>query len=79
LNGFIANIGRNTYSILIRWGVIPLAGQPYQIALIRSQAEIPAGSELNDLPNLRSMASFFGGFVNSNASGWVDTWNSAIL
>lgn len=79
LNGLISNVGRNTYGILIRKGAVPLAGQPYQIALIRCNAEIPAGSELNDKPNLAALASFFGGFANSNADGWYNTWLTALL
>lgn len=79
LNGVIANVGRNTYGNLFRKGVYPLAGQPAQIAIIRVNQEIPAGSELNDQPNLKALASFTGGFINTNASGMFDTWTNAML
>ena len=79
LNGFIGNIGRNTYTMLVRKGVVPLAGQPYQIALSRTEFEIPAGSELNDQPNLKALASFTGGFLSSNADGLFTTFTNASL
>lgn len=79
LNGFISNVGRNTYGILIRKGVIPLAAQPYQIALARLEFEIPAGSEVADQPNLKALCSFTGGFVSANADGIFTTFSTAIL
>lgn len=79
LNGLITNVGRNTYGVLIRKGVLPIAGQPFQTALIRMSFEIPSGSEVNDLPNLRAMFSLAGGFLFSNANGAVDTVNNAVL
>lgn len=79
LNGLIPNVGRNTYGMLFRKGAVPLSGQPYQIALIRASAEIPAGSELNDKPNLAALASLFGGFSSTNADGWYNSWLNAIL
>lgn len=79
LNGYIANVGRNTYSILIRKGVLPLAGQPYAIAIARLEFEVPAGSELAAQPDLKALASFACGFLNSNASGLYDTWVNGLL
>jgi len=79
LNGFIANVGRNTYGVLVRKGVLPLAGQPYQIAIARLEFEIPAGSEIADSANIKGLCSFIGGFLSANAQGIVDTVTSAIL
>lgn len=79
LNGLIQNVGRNTYGILIRKGVVPLVGQPYQVALFRASFEVPAGSELADTANLKALCSLAGGFMNSNASGIADTLQNAVL
>lgn len=79
LNGYISNVGRNTYSILFRKGVLPLAGQPYSIAIARFETEIPSGSEVADQANLKSFISFVGGFISSNANGLFTTWTDAIL
>lgn len=79
LNGFISNVGRNTYSVLFRKGALPLAGQPYAIAIARFETEIPAGSEIADIANLKSFASFVGGFIYQNANGMYETWLNGIL
>lgn len=79
LNGLITNVGRNTYQILVRKGVLPLVGQPYQVATARVVFEIPAGSEIADVPNIRALCSFIGGFCNTNASGIADTLQNAVL
>ncbi len=79
LNGLISNVGRNTYKWLVRKGALPLAGQPTAISLIRTDFEVPAGTESADLINLKAMLSFWGGFANSNASGFADTFTNALL
>jgi len=79
LNGLITQIGRNTYRWIFRKGVLPLAGQPFQTGIIRVEHEIPAGSELADLPNIKGLYSFFGGFAFANAQGMVDTVQNALL
>ncbi len=79
LNGYISNVGRNTYTMLFRKGVLPLAGQPYSIALARFETEVPSGSEIADVANLKSWISFIGGFISSNATGLFQTWTDGIL
>lgn len=74
LNGLIASVGRNVYKILVRKGVLPLAGQPNAIALSRSEFEIPSGSEAADLVSLKAMVSFLGGFITTNGTGIADTF-----
>lgn len=79
LNGFISSVGRNTYTLLFRKGVLPLAGQPYSIAIARFETEIPSGSEVADQANLKSFMSFVGGFISANAQGLFVTWTDGIL
>jgi biotin carboxyl carrier protein len=79
LNGFIPNVGRNTYRILVRKGVTVAAGQPYSIALARTEVEIPSGSEVYDQPNVKAMISFYAGFLNTNANGLAQTTADAVL
>lgn len=79
LNGFIPNIGRNTYRMITRKGVTPALGQPFQIAIMRTEMEIPSGAETFDIINVKAMCSFHGGFIWANASGIADTANNAVL
>lgn len=79
LNGLISNVGVNTYRRIIRKGVVPFAGQPPRIAVSRNEYEVPAGSELADVVNLKAMISFAGGFDYTNADGLVATFANAVL
>lgn len=79
LNGLIANVGRNTYGILVRKGVVPLVGQPYQVAIFRVNIEVPTGSDTADIANLKGMISFASGFITANVNGIVDTLTTAVV
>lgn len=79
LNGLIQNVGNNNYRGLVEKGVTPLAGQPFRTAKFRWESEIPAGSEVADIANIKALYSFAGGFLNANASGMVETATNASL
>jgi len=77
--GLITNVGRNNYEFTIRKGVLPLAGQPYQVAIMRVNCEIPAGSDSADIANLRAMGSLAFGMLFSSSSGIADVWQTGIV
>jgi hypothetical protein len=57
VTGVLRAVPMNTYKVITRKGVLPLAGQSYKTALINSVLDIPAGSDLADPLNLRAMLS----------------------
>lgn len=77
--GYLASVGRNTYSTLFRKGLTVLAGQPFQIGLTRFENEIPAGAETADQINLKGWISFIAGFIYSNTNGYVAMWTDGII
>lgn len=77
--GLIASVPRNTYKILVRKGVTPLAGQPSQIAMGRFELEVPAGSDVADPANLRALLSAMIGTLSSVSAGLGDTGVSGLL
>lgn len=77
--GLIGNVPRNTYKLLTRKGVLPMAAQPSQVAMIRSELEIPAGSDTADAPNLRAMISAHIGILQSISAGLGDTAITGIM
>lgn len=77
--GLIASIPRNTYKVLTRKGVVPLAGQPTVSALIRTELEIPAGSDTADAANLRAAISAHIGLLSSISAGLGDTVVNGVL
>jgi len=79
LTGLIAAVPRNTYKVLTRKGVLPLAGQPVVTAFIRSELEIPAGSDTADTANLRAALSAHIGLLTSISAGLGDTVVNGVL
>lgn len=79
VTGVVANVARNTYKCIVRKGVTPLAGQPYQTAMAVVTFDIPAGSDTADAPNIRAMASALIGALSQVASGQGDTLVSQLI
>ncbi len=77
--GLIGSVPRNVYKLLTRKGVTPLASQPSQVAIIRSEIEIPAGSDVADPANLRAMISAHIGVLTSISAGLGDTAINGVL
>lgn len=79
VTGLIGTVPRNIYKLLTRKGVLPLAAQPSQVALIRSEIEIPAGSDVADAANLRAMISAHIGTLQSISAGLGDTVVNGVI
>lgn len=79
LTGALGSVPRNTFVLLTRKGVLPLAGQAYQTMLIRTYIECPAGADLADPLSVRSALSFHGGLLWAAASGMGDTVVTGVL
>lgn len=79
ITNVIANVPVNVYKLLVRKGVSVLAGQPYAMAMIRSEIAVPAGSDTTDAANLKAMLSLFGGAVTQQSAGIGDTVQSGII
>jgi hypothetical protein len=79
VTGVINNVPKNVYKVLTRKGVLPLAGQPYQTAMVSTIIEIPAGSDLADPANIRAMLAAHIGALNQQSAGVGDTGVSGII
>lgn len=79
VTGLISSVPRNVYKLLTRKGVTPLAAQPAQVAMIRSELEIPAGSDIADPANLRAMISAHVGVLTAISAGLGDTVINGVL
>lgn len=79
ITGLVANVPRNTFKIIVRKGVLPLAGQPYQTALFTVSFDVPAGADTADAANLRAAMSLLAGAINQQASGEGDTLVSGLI
>jgi hypothetical protein len=73
VTGLIPNVQNNVYKVIVRKGVVPLAGQPTKISQLSLLQEIPAGSDLASPGELRSAFSLMTGSVWQQSAGLGDT------
>jgi len=73
VNGSYGNVPKNKIEILTRKGVKIDVDGTLQVLNLRVIAEIPAGSEVNDAPNIRAAVSMLLGQMAEVASGYGDT------
>lgn len=77
--GLISRVPRNTYKIVTRKGVTPLAGQPIQNMVMTTVIEIPAGADLADSANVRACQSMHEGVLAQVSAGIGDTTILGVL
>jgi hypothetical protein len=73
VTGVLRSVPMNTYKVITRKGVLPLAGQSYKTGNISSELNIPAGSDLADALSLRAMISAHIGLLTQISSAIGDT------
>jgi hypothetical protein len=79
VTGLLPSVPMNTHKIIVRKGVLPLAGQPYSIARFVLTMDVPAGSDTADAANLRGALSALFGAVAQQSAGVGDTVISGVM
>lgn len=79
VTGALKSVPRNSFKLITRKGVIPLAGQPAVNAMITTIIEVPAGSDVNDTLSLRAMLSCHFGVISQLSSELGNTIVTGIL
>jgi len=79
VTGILKSVPRNVYSISVKKGVTPLAGQASVPASYRLDCSVPAGSDSADAPNLRAALSLLIGSLNQISSSLGDTLVTGII
>jgi len=79
VTGLLERVPKNVHKFIVRKGVIPLAGQQPETAVMTLQMAIPAGSDIADPANLRAAASLLVGALNALSAGMGDTWVTGVL
>lgn len=77
--GVVKDVPRNTYKLIGRKGVLPLAGQPYATMQVTVSIDVPAGSDTADAPNVRAALSAMFGAIAQQSAGIGDTVTSGIV
>lgn len=57
VTGVLRSVPMNIYKVITRKGVIPLSGQSSKVAILKTELDIPAGSDLADPLSLRAAIS----------------------
>jgi hypothetical protein len=79
VTGVLTKIPRNTYKVITRKGVLPLAGQAYQSMTITTVIEVPAGADSADPSNIRAALSAHIGALSQQSAGIGDTTVQGVL
>lgn len=79
VTGVIASVPRNSYKLITRKGVLPLAGQPYATMVVTTTIDVPAGADSADAANVRAaLSAHFGALVQQSA-GFGDLTINGVL
>lgn len=79
VTGVLRNVPSNTYKVITRKGVLPLAGQAYKNMVVTTIIEVPSGADLADPNSVRAALSAHFGLVNQVSSGVGDTTVNGML
>lgn len=74
-----SSIPRNTYKLITRKGVIPLAGQANAVMVITTTVDVPAGADTADPLSIKAALSAHGGLLSQQASGFGDMLINGVL
>lgn len=79
VTGVLRSVPRNTYKIIVRKGVTPLAGQSPVVMNITTTLDVPAGADLADPDNVRAGLSLLIGALNQISASIGDTLNTGVI
>nr|UJQ85601.1 MAG: hypothetical protein 2 [Leviviridae sp.] len=79
VTGLLPSVPMNVHKIIIRKGVLPLAGQPYSTLQAVLTMNIPAGSDTADPANIRAALSALVGAISQQSAGIGDTLVSGVM
>lgn len=77
--GLVKDVPRNTFKLITRKGVTPLAGQPFANMQITTVIDVPAGSDTYDPANLRAALSAHIGALSQQSAGAGDSIVTGII
>jgi hypothetical protein len=79
VTGVLRAVPTNTYKVIVRKGVTPLAGQSSRVLNATLTLDIPAGADVADAPNVRAALSLMIGSINQISSGIGDSCVSGVI
>lgn len=78
VTGLLPSVPKNSWKIIIRKGVTPLAGQPASLMVVTCNIDVPAGADTADAANIRGAISALVGALSQQSAGTGDSLASGI-
>lgn len=79
VTGQVRSVPMNAWKVILRKGVLPLAGQAYSTLRMTLLIEVPAGSDSADPEDVRAACSAFFGVLSQQSAGIGDTLVSGVV
>lgn len=79
VTGVVSQVPMNSYKLITRKGVLPLAGQPFRVMNITTVVDVPAGADTADVNNIRAALSAHIGALSQQSVGMGDLLINGIL
>lgn len=79
ITGVLGAVPMNTYKVITRKGVLPLAGQSYKNMVVTTTIEVPAGADIADANSIRSALSAHIGLLSQQSAGVGDSVLNGVL
>lgn len=79
VTGTLRSVPRNKYTVLVRKGVTPLAGQAPVPLLAKLEISVPAGADSADAANVRAAMSLLIGSLNQISASIGDTLVTGVI
>jgi hypothetical protein len=77
--GIVSNVPRNNYVVITRKGVTPLANNPTQTMMVRTEISVPAGADSYDAINIQAALSAHIGALSDQSSALGDVAQTGVL
>jgi hypothetical protein len=79
VTGVMPNSPRNVYTVMVRKGMLPGTGQNPQVAVLRCDLSVVAGSDLVEPEDIRAALSLLIGSMSQVSAGLGDTLINGLL
>nr|UJQ84979.1 MAG: hypothetical protein 2 [Leviviridae sp.] len=79
VTGLLPSVPMNVHKLILRKGVLPLAGQPFSTLVATLTLSVPAGSDTADPANIRAALSALVGAISQQSAGMGDTAISGVM
>lgn len=79
VTGVVSQVPNNTYKVIVRKGVVPLAGQNPRTMVLTCSLDVPAGADVADSEDIRAAVSLLIGGLNQVSAGLGDTLINGVM